>query len=117
MQMVLHGASCRSFQHMVLLHAAVMESQAFGGFHSRNTEQAQASGAKSDTPGQIAGIQLDAATPAGHAMQQAAHANEADGASHQKQDVKAVIADWLDTKLLPAINAQVCTYVSLPLIQ
>ena len=74
----------------------------------RDSSQAQPSGAKSETPGVIGGIQLDAATPAGHAVQQATHA-EASGpaAPGETPDLKAVISDWLEKVFLPAINAEV----------
>ena len=87
----------------------MLESQAFGPYQARvDTSQAQPSGAKSDTPGQIGGVQLDAATPAGHAMQQATHADVAGPAgSGESSDLKAVITDWLEQVLLPAINAEV----------
>lgn len=89
--------------------AAVLESQAFGAYNARHeTSQAQLSGAKSDTPGQIGGVQLDAATPAGHAMQQATQKGaEPLAMSGEKQDLKATVTGWVDKTFLPAINAQV----------
>ncbi len=95
--------------HFACASAAVLESQAFGAYQMRrDTSQAQPSGARTETPGQIGGVQLDAATPAGHAMQQATHA-EVGGpvAAAEGQELKALVTDWLDKKLLPAINAQV----------
>ena len=95
---------CKAQSYVV--HAAVLESQAFGPSQARrDNSQAQSSGAKSETPGQIGGVQLDAATPAGHAMQQATHAEE--GGPGQSSDLKAAITDWLDKVFLPAINAEV----------
>ena len=92
--------------------AAVLESQAFGPYQARRDAkmgcQAQPSGAKSETPGQIGGVQLDAATPAGHAMQQATHAEGGGPAGpSESPDLKAAITDWLDKVFLPAINAEV----------
>lgn len=40
-------------------------------------------------------------------MQQASHSSEAQAGPGPQQDVKAVVADWLDRDFLPAINAQV----------
>lgn len=92
------------------LHAAILESQAFGQYQTRgdpSASPAQPSGATSDTPGQIAGVHLDAATPAGHAMQQASHEDDSSAAiADDKQDVKAAVSDWIDKTFLPAINAQ-----------
>lgn len=69
---------------------------------------AQPSGATSGTPGQIAGVQLEAATPAGGAMQQASHEDDTSTAAvEDKQDVKAVVSSWIDKTFLPAVNAQV----------
>lgn len=92
----------------------MLESQAFGPYQARvDTGQAQPSGAKSDTPGQIGGVQLDAATPAGHAMQQATHAEGCGPAgAGESSDLKAVITDWLEKVLLPAINAEVCAVLT-----
>lgn len=89
--------------------AAVLESQAFGTYDARrDTSQAQLSGAKGDTPGQIGGVQIDAATPAGHAMQQATQNGAGPLAmSGEKQDLKATVTGWVDKTFLPAINAQV----------
>lgn len=96
----------RDQAHAFAVCAAVLESQAFGPYQARrDTGQAQPSNAKSETPGQIGGVQLDAATPAGHAMQQATHAEGA-GPS-ESSDLKAAITDWLDKVFLPAINAEV----------
>lgn len=95
--------------HPFAVCAAVLESQAFGPYQAkRDTGQAQPSGAKSETPGQIGGVQLDAATPAGHAMQQATHAEEGGPSGpSESPDLKAAITDWLDKVFLPAINAEV----------
>ena len=88
-----------------------MESQAFGQYHARgdpSATPAQPSGATSDTPGQIAGAHLDAATPAGHAMQQASHGDQAGAAMPEDRDgIKAIVSDWIDKTFLPAINSQV----------
>lgn len=86
---------------------AVLESQAFGEYDARRDSQARPSGDKSDTPGQIGGSQLDAATPAGHAMQQATHSEiAAPLPAGDGQDLKAVVTEWMDKTFLPAINAQ-----------
>ena len=102
----------RSFQHILgsitTHHAAVLESQAFGEYDARRDSQARPSGDKSDTPGQIGGVQLDAATPAGHAMQQSTHSEVAAPlAAGEGQDLKAVVTEWMDKTFLPAINVQV----------
>ena len=90
----------------VSVHAAVLESQAFGRYQVQgDANQAQPSGAKSEAPGHIGGVQMDAATPAGHAMQQATHSEA--GGPGEAQDLKTIITDWLDKSFLPAINAQV----------
>lgn len=88
----------------------MLESQAFGPYQARaDPNPAEPSGAKTDTPGQIGGVQLDAATPAGHAMQQATHSEGAGPAgSGDTSDLKAAITNWLEKVLLPAINAEVC---------
>lgn len=104
-----------SFQHILYgataHHAAVLESQAFGEYDARRDSQARPSGDKSDTPGQIGGSQLDAATPAGHAMQQATHSEiAAPLPAGDGQDLKAVVTEWMDKTFLPAINAQVCDW-------
>ena len=101
-----------SFQHALdsayTHHAAVLESQAFGEYDARRDSQARPSGDKSDTPGQMGGVQLDATTPAGHAMQQATHSEVAAALpAGEGQDLKAVVTDWMDKTFLPAINAQV----------
>lgn len=87
---------------------AILESQAFGQYQAKaDAAPAQPSGALSDTPGQIAGVHLDAATPAGHAMQQASHQDQSGAAVlDEKLSIKAVVSDWIDETLLPAINAQ-----------
>ena len=102
----------QSFQHILdsapTHHAAVLESQAFGEYDARRDSQARPSGDKSDTPGQMGGVQLDATTPAGHAMQQATHSEVAAALpAGEGQDLKAVVTDWMDKTFLPAINAQV----------
>ncbi len=102
----------QSFQHILdsapAHHAAVLESQAFGEYDARRDSQACPNGDKSDTPGQIGGVQLDAATPAGHAMQQATHGEVAAPLpAGEGKDLKAVVTGWMDKTFLPAINAQV----------
>ena len=105
----------QSFQHILdsapTHHAAVLESQAFGEYDARRDSQARPSEDKSNTPGQIGGVQLDAATPAGHAMQQATHSEVAAPLpAGEGQDLKAVVTDWMDKTFLPAINVQVCDW-------
>ena len=102
-------ADTKPGQTFLWVFAAVLESQAFGPFQARqDSSQAQPSGAKSETPGHIGGVQLDAATPAGHAMQQATHAEGGGPAGPgEGTDLKAVITDWLEKVFLPAINAEV----------
>lgn len=102
-------ADIESGQTFLFIFAAVLESQAFGPYQAReDSSQAQPSGAKSETPGHIGGVQLDAATPAGHAMQQATHAEGGGPAGlGEGPDLKAVITEWLEKVFLPGVNAEV----------
>ena len=95
--------------------AAILESQAFGEYKAQGDPPmapARPSGATSETPGQIVGVQLDAATPAGHAMQHASHKDESDAVPDDRQNAKAIVSDWIDKTFLPAINAQVSPALS-----